>query len=262
MRNTILIGALLGAVLAAVGPAAAAKPHGGARYLGFEGSESVPTVRQVSAKARVSADGGEFIPTSYVRVAARLRARHAGPPDRLAHPSRAFRQGQGLGHDPLPAAGALRHARVRDDQLLGEQSAARLRLGALPERRPHGSALREGRAALLGLPLAAGADGLPERRGTRLRAAALRRRQHRVRPIRVRLPVLDEQARSARRQRREHRAHTAAGGGALRRLRRGRLPPVRTATRPWWCATCETDASSGTSTRPRAARARPGTPRT
>ena len=69
MRSTILIGALLGAVLAAAGPAAAAKPHGGARYLGFEGSETAPTVRQVSAKARVSTDGGEFMARSYVRVA-------------------------------------------------------------------------------------------------------------------------------------------------------------------------------------------------
>ncbi len=69
MRRTFLIGALLGAFLAAAGSASAAKPHGGARYLGFEGSETAPTVRQLSANVRVSAQGGKFLAGSYVRVA-------------------------------------------------------------------------------------------------------------------------------------------------------------------------------------------------
>jgi len=69
MRSVFLTGALLGALLSAAGPAAAAKPHGGARYLGFEGSETAPTVRQVSANVRVAAGAGELMAGSYVRVA-------------------------------------------------------------------------------------------------------------------------------------------------------------------------------------------------
>jgi hypothetical protein len=69
MRSTFLIGALLVAFLAAAGGASAAKPNGGARYLGFEGSETATTARPVSAKVRASATGGELVGGSYVRVA-------------------------------------------------------------------------------------------------------------------------------------------------------------------------------------------------
>jgi hypothetical protein len=69
MRSAFLIGALLGALLAAAGGASAAKPNGGVRYLGFEGNETAPTVRPVSAKLHVSASGDELIGGSYMRVA-------------------------------------------------------------------------------------------------------------------------------------------------------------------------------------------------
>jgi hypothetical protein len=72
MRSTLVIGAIAGAVLggflAAPAGAAAAKPSGAVRYLGFEGSETAPTVRPVSAEVRVNADRGELIGGSYVTI--------------------------------------------------------------------------------------------------------------------------------------------------------------------------------------------------
>jgi hypothetical protein len=66
MRSTLVIGAITAAVLSGF-PAASAAAS--ARYLGFEGSETAPTVRPVSAQVRVNGTRDELIGASYVRIA-------------------------------------------------------------------------------------------------------------------------------------------------------------------------------------------------
>jgi hypothetical protein len=58
-----------GFLIAAAG-ASAAKPHGGAHYLGFEGSETQDIVTQSGADLYVSASGSKFTGMSYVRIGA------------------------------------------------------------------------------------------------------------------------------------------------------------------------------------------------
>jgi hypothetical protein len=56
------------AILVAASPASAAKPHKGARYYGFEGSETSMILSDVSAKVRVSGSGRAFRRGSYVNL--------------------------------------------------------------------------------------------------------------------------------------------------------------------------------------------------
>src|SRR3954453_16976420 len=63
------------ALLAMAAPATAAKPHKGARYVGFEGSETQLDDTVVSAKVRVSGSGRRFRRGSYVNLTACDKAR-------------------------------------------------------------------------------------------------------------------------------------------------------------------------------------------
>jgi hypothetical protein len=70
MRSaSLLFVTMVAAVLAAAWPASGARPHQGARYLGFEGSETrVDNLLEVTARVRVSASGRRFRGGSYVRL--------------------------------------------------------------------------------------------------------------------------------------------------------------------------------------------------
>ena len=70
MRSaSFLFVTMVAAVLASAWPASGARPHQGARYLGFEGSEtSVDNLIEVTARVRVSAGGRSFRRGSYIRL--------------------------------------------------------------------------------------------------------------------------------------------------------------------------------------------------
>lgn len=65
MRSALVIGAITAVVLSGFPASAAAST----RYLGFEGSETTPTIRPVSAHVRVNAARDELMGASYVRIA-------------------------------------------------------------------------------------------------------------------------------------------------------------------------------------------------
>jgi hypothetical protein len=68
LRLLTCLGLLAASALTAAWPAAAAKPHKGARYFGFEGSQTDMNLTQVSGKVRVSGSGRRFRRGSYVNL--------------------------------------------------------------------------------------------------------------------------------------------------------------------------------------------------
>ena len=170
VRFAVLALAIAG-FLVATAPASAAKPHGGASYFGFEGSESSYSGHNGGdMSVLVSSSGRKFIggkykylPESYVDI-----VRPCGPYRRISlvgtriHGGR-FAKTVREGPVPRSAARPLCHARVRDVSLLLVQPLARLRPGAVPEPGTHGCPLLERRATVYRVSLAGCNSGLPER---------------------------------------------------------------------------------------------------
>jgi len=206
------------AVLAAAWPATAAKPHKGARYVGFEGSERDMNLTPVSAKVRVSRSGRRFRRGSYVDLTffcSRDRDGEFSRRVRLA----GVRIGSSGRFQKIKRHGAVRY-RLSGRFVMRDYARAHYRASSPPERprdRVNPGRCRRGRTKVAlyekGVPPFSGCRSQPAK-------ADLRNDSGRVfeqllgiggvefLPAHVCLPLLDEQARPARPQlgRRENRA--------------------------------------------------------